>query len=70
MADKMSEFDNDNAGATDDGKPDDTEMIEDEINTTMTAAEITGHSTIEDKDQILSRTIRCREEQLDIDSDK
>ena len=35
MTDKMSELDNENAGATDDGEADDIEMIEDEIDTTM-----------------------------------
>ena len=39
----MSELDNDNAGA------DYTETIEDEIDTTMTAAEITGQSTLKIK---------------------
>ena len=41
MTDKMSELDNENAGATDDGKADDIELIADEIDTTMMAAETT-----------------------------
>ena len=45
----MSELDNDNAGGTDDGETDDTDMIEDEIDTTMTAAEITGQSILKTK---------------------
>ena len=43
---RMSELVNDNAGKTDDNETDDPEIIEDEIDTTMTAAEITGQSTL------------------------
>ena len=42
----MSELYNDNAGATDDNETDEPEIIEEEIDTTMTAAEITGQSTL------------------------
>ena len=49
MAEKMSELDNENAEAMNDGEPDDTEMIEDEIDTTMTVAEITGQTTLKTK---------------------
>ena len=46
---RMSELVNDNAGATDDYETDDPEIIEDEIDTTMTAAEITGQSILKTK---------------------
>ena len=49
MTNKMSELDNENAGATDDGKADDIELIEDEIDTTMMAAETTGQSSLKMK---------------------
>ena len=45
----MVDNENENAWATNDGEPDDTEMIEDEIDTTMTAAEITFQSTLKAK---------------------
>ena len=38
----MSELDRENAGATDDGEADDIEEIDDEINQSTLAAEMTG----------------------------
>ena len=49
MTDKMSEPDNDNAGATDDGESDDIELINDEIDTTVMVAEMTGQSSLKMK---------------------
>ena len=45
----MSEFDNENVGRTDDNETDETEPIEEEIDTTMTAAEIIGQSILKMK---------------------
>ena len=49
MTNKMSELDNENAGATDDSEVDDIELINDEIDTTMMAAETTGQKSLKMK---------------------
>ena len=42
----MSELDNENVGRTDDNEVDESETIEEDTDTTMPAAEITGQSTL------------------------
>ena len=42
----MSEFDNENVGRTDNDEADESETIEEETDTTMPAAEITGQSML------------------------
>ena len=64
MTDKMSELDNDNAGATDNGETDDIEMIEDEIDTTMMAAETTGQSYLKMKIRSFLELIAVKKNKL------
>ena len=49
MTEMMSQLGNENAGATDDGKADDIELINYEIDTTIMVAEMIGQSSLKTK---------------------
>ena len=66
----MSDLDNKNAWATDDGKADDIELINDEIDTTIMVAETTGQSSLKTKIRTFLKLFAVEKKEPDFDCDQ